>query len=111
MKLIETKQKSHSMKKLMKNFSYRFAMLTFLLLSGIYTYAQDTSGSSQTVTTHSSSSTGPADTVTVWYAAPWVWVVGIIVLLLILVAIFSGKKNSKNEVIRTTKVTTEVKND
>jgi len=99
------------MKKLMKMLTYKVPLCAMMLLTSLYAIAQDNSGSSQTTTTHSSTTTGPADTVTVWYAAPWVWVVGIVVLLLILVAIFSGKKNSKNEVIRTTKVTTEVKND
>ena len=98
------------MKKLMKFISYQLPVVAFLMLSNVYAFAQD-AGSTQSSTTHTSTtSTGP-DNTAMWYSAPWVWIVGGIVLLLILIAIFSGNKNSKNEVIRTTRVTTEVKND
>ena len=99
------------MRKLLKGLRYQLPMILLMLLSGVYAFAQDNSGSSQTTSTHTSTTTSGADNAAMWYTAPWVWVVGIVVLLLILVAIFSGKKNSKNEVIRTTRVTTEVKND
>ena len=99
------------MKKLMKFIGYQLPMIAFLMLSGVYAFAQDAAGNTQTSSTHTTTtSTGP-DTTAMWYTAPWVWVVGGIVLLLILIALFSGNKNSKNEVIRTTRVTTEVKND
>ena len=43
-----------------------------------------------------------------WYAQPWVWLVGGVVLLLLLIAVFSGgKKTSTDRVIVTKTVRTE----
>ena len=100
------------MKKTAKIIGLQLSFFSLFLLSGIYAFAQDTNASN-TSSYHSTttSSSGPAASTTVWYTAPWVWVVGVVVLILILVALFSGKNNSKTEVIRTTKTTTEVKND
>jgi len=100
------------MKKLKNFVGFQLPMLAFLMLSGVAAFAQDASSNNQSTTTHTSTtSTTAPDMAAAWYTAPWVWIVGGIVLLLILIAIFSGNKNSKSEVIRTTRVTTEVKND
>ncbi len=101
------------MKNLLKNLRYKLPMLQLMLLSGIYAFAQDSGAttSTHTATSQSSSSTGP-DNAAMWYSAPWVWAVGAVVLILIVYAIFKGSNNNnRTEVTRTTKTTTEVKND
>ncbi len=99
------------MKKLMTSIRYKLPMLTLMLLAGVYSFAQDATGSSQSSTTHTTTTTTAPDTTTMWYTSPWVWVIGGVVLLIILIAAFSGKNKSTSEVTRTTRVTTEVKND
>jgi len=83
------------MKKLFKAGTFKtvlaFMFLTFLQ---VVAFAQD-----KVVTT-----TKHTETYT-WYAEPWVWVVGGIVLILLLVAIFSGK--NKTIVTNTTTRTIE----
>ena len=59
--------------------------LFFCLLSG-YLAAQDTLVSTNKVAT--------TTTEEQWYLQPWVWIVGGAVLLLILIAMFSGNKNN-----------------
>jgi len=65
---------------------------TALALAGVSTYAQDSTVTH--VLTNDES---------LWYMQPWVWVVGGVALLLILIALFSGgRKNKANS--RTDKV-------
>ena len=101
------------MKTVLKSFRYKLPMLQLILLSGVYAFAQDSSAStsSNTTVSHTSTATVP-NSDAMWYMAPWVWVVGGIVLILILYAIFKGNSsNNRSEVTRTTKTTTEIKND
>jgi formate-dependent nitrite reductase membrane component NrfD len=69
-----------------KSFVKRF--FTFLLLACLQmqAFAQDTTYSTSTTTASED----------LWYMQPWVWVVGGIVLLLLLIALFSGKSKNKN---------------
>ena len=106
------------MKNLIANARYKLPMLFFCFLTGIYAYAQDSSGtveSHSTVahssTSSSSASTIPADNTAMWYNSPWVWAVGALVLIVVLLAIFRGSSASKSEVTRTVKSSTEVKNN
>jgi hypothetical protein len=106
------------MKNFMLNARYKLPMLFFCFMTGIYAYAQDSSGSveshsavSHSSTSSSSSGTVPMDNTAMWYNSPWVWVVGALLLIVILLAIFRSSNGSKSEVSRTVKSTTEVKND
>ena len=82
------------MKTLFK-FSSLKIFLSLLLVSFIQTFvfAQDDGGSSVTTTTHTESQT--------WYMEPWVWVVGGLVLLILLIALLRGS-NNKVTVTKTT---------
>ncbi len=85
--------KTTTMKMITKNILYRVSFLVMALLSTLYTMAQDNSQSqSEAVTQTSSSTTTP--TVTYWYAAPWVWIVGAAIFILLLVAILQSGRRS-----------------
>ena len=101
------------MKILMKNIRYKLPMLQLMLLAGITAFAQDSTGgsTSQTTVTHNTSAVAD-NTQAMWYMSPWVWVAaGAVVLLLIVLMVRGNNNDSRQEVTRTTKVTTEVKND
>jgi hypothetical protein len=102
--LINAILKLLTMKTVMNKLQYVLALLG-LFMFRVCAYAQDQGGSSESHTeTHSSSSTGPADTTTVWYVAPWVWIVGIVLLILILFLIFRGGGGSRTDVTHVTEV-------
>jgi hypothetical protein len=102
------------MKNIIINVRYKLPILFFSFLISIYTYAQD---SSNTTVSHSSASQSSSSSTTIpentamWYSSPWVWVVGALLLIVILLTIFRGGSGSKSEVSHTVKSTTEVKND
>lgn len=105
------------MKQLTQLFSYK-AFLTFVMLTclQVITFAQDpapsTSGStSGGASTNSSSSTTTTTTTTeTWYTEPWVWIVGGAVLLLLIVALTRGNRDTATRSDRVT-VTKSVKTD
>ena len=71
-------------------------VLSVLFILSLFTLqAQDTT---KTTVTHETTTT----TGTNWYMQPWAWVVGGIVVLIILVALFRGNSNNTKEVSRTT---------
>jgi phosphoglycerol transferase MdoB-like AlkP superfamily enzyme len=76
------------------------AFLLFFLTTAVS--AQDTTKSVKSVLTNDEE---------LWYMQPWVWVVGGVALLLLLIALFSGKrnkaKNRTDRVIITKTVRTE----
>ena len=75
------------MKKLTRMRDFKmFALFFILSLFQTALLAQDSSSSSSssTVTTHTTTETQT------WYTEPWVWVVGGIILLIILIALFRG---------------------
>ncbi len=81
-------------------FFLKYALFQILLtLSTAIVWAQDSSSTAVTTETTSTSST----TQETWYTAPWVWVVGIAVVILIIVALTRGNKNGGTG--RTDKVT------
>ena len=100
------------MKTLVKNIRYKLPMLQLMLLTGTAAFAQDSSGvsTSQTTVTHNTSAV--ADTPAMWYMSPWLWIAAGAVLLLLIVLVVRGNNgDSRQEVTRTTRVTTEGKND
>ena len=100
------------MKTLVKNIRYKLPMLQLMLLSGTAAFAQDsTASTSQTTVTHNT--TAMADnTQAMWYMSPWLWIAAGAVLLLLIVLVVRGNNgDTRQEVTRTTRVTTEVKND
>jgi hypothetical protein len=93
-------------KSVMKNLCQKatwkhFAALVIFSFIQIISIAQDQNGDNST----SSSTTTRTTTTqsTEWYTAPWVWIVGGAVLILLLVAILSGGRgSSRSSVTRTT---------
>lgn len=94
------------MKQLTRAFSYK-TFVTFLMLTLInaVTWAQDnggsgtggsgsTGGSSGGGTSTSTSSTTSITQTDTWYTQPWVWVVGGIILLLLIVALTRGNSST-----------------
>jgi len=75
-------------------------MMVFLLsIMQLSLWAQDSTGSSSSVTVHKETTT----TTTNWYTQPWVWIVGGAVFILILIALLRGNSSSSDrEVSRTT---------
>jgi putative copper export protein len=76
------------------------SLLTFLVLFGLQftLLGQDT--------TRSSTKTTTTTTTTTWYTQPWVWVVGAVVLLIIVIALTrgsnfpnDGKNNGRQRII------------
>lgn len=91
------------MKTTIENFKYKLTFLFILLMNATLAMAQDGGeggGTSVTVskTTTSSSSTMPQD----WYTQPWVWIVGALVFILLLVALIRGGSSHTTDVHRTT---------
>jgi len=80
--------------------AYKMIIATLIaLFIQIATFAQDDAGSSTTVTTHTHSESSNT-----WYTQPWAWIVGGIILVLILIALFSG---GRDKVIVRERTTTE----
>ena len=87
------------MKQLTRPAFFKYALFQILLtLSTAIAWAQDSSSTAVTTETTSTRST----TEETWYTAPWVWVVGIAVLILLIVALTRGNKGGAG---RTDKVT------
>ena len=90
--------KKIQMKQLAKSITYQKIVTLFMLsLIQAMVFAQDSAASSgsQTTTTTTSENT--------WYTQPWVWVVGGLVFLLLIVALV--RSNSSSGDSRTDKVT------
>lgn len=80
----------------------RHSMLTLVFMFSCigFTFAQDGSTSTTKVTT-------TTETVTNWYAQPWVWIAGGVVVLLILISLLRGG-GSKTTVTKTTTTDTNI---
>lgn len=63
-------------------------MLCAFMLTTVYAIAQD----STTSTVNTSTSTATSETT--WYAEPWVWIVGAVVLLVIILLATRGNSSS-----------------
>ena len=88
------------------------SMITLFMLCFIQTvlWAQDNSGSTttSTSTTHITSSGGGDSN---WYTAPWVWIVGAAIFILLLVALTSGSRKSNSSNSERVTVTKTVSRD
>ena len=71
------------MKTMISKLKYKMTLLVMMVMSTVYAIAQEGATSSSHTSTSSSTTTGP-DTTELWYNAPWVWIVGAGVVLLIL---------------------------
>lgn len=90
------------MKKLCSGAACKFWMALAFCFMQLLVTAQG--GTTETTTTTTPNST---TTTTNWYMQPWVWVVGGILLLVILIALFRGNSTRDREVTRTTVIKTD----
>ena len=92
------------MKQLTKIATYK-VLISVLILNLIQAivFAQDTTRSSTTVTTHQETTT--------WYTSPWVWIVGIAIFILLLVALLGGKNRDRTGTSDKVTVTKSVRTD
>ena len=86
------------MKQLMKTATKVWFTIIAFFAGTLFVLAQDNSGSSVTTTTHTEKQ--------IWYASPWVWVVGAAIFILILVALLRGG-GSSTTITRTTTTESE----
>ena len=89
------------MKQSIASFAQRVFLLFALCMTQVMLWAQDSTGSSSSVSVTKETTT---TTSTDWYTQPWVWVVGGAVFLIILIALLRGNSSSNKEVTRTTVV-------
>ena len=77
------------------------SLLLATMLTAFYTMAQDSTSSSV------NTSTSTATTETTWYAEPWVWIVGAVVLLIIILLATRGNSSTASaEKVTITKTVT-----
>lgn len=74
----------------------KFYFSAVLLLMQVYVFAQDSAYSSTTATSSTTIETEQ------WYMQKWVWIAGGIIILLILIALFSGGNKTKANTDRVT---------
>ncbi len=87
---------NNNLKHLFKSrFIKHASMLCFLMVTGAIALAQDST------VTSAKTSTATTETTT-WYAEPWVWAVGGLVFILLIVAVVKGNSGGSG---RTDKVT------
>ncbi len=88
------------MKHLIKPGFFKYAFLLFVLtVINVIAWAQDSTVTATTTTTSKS------ETQT-WYAEPWVWGVGGVVLILLIVALVRGNSGGNTDKVIITKTTT-----
>ncbi len=88
------------MKRVSLNSIVRFSFVFLLSMMGVFSWAQDSTGSKTTVTTSETTTT-----TTEWYTEPWVWAVGGAVFIIIIVALVrSNSSKDKTEITRSTTV-------
>ena len=78
------------MKQVLRSVTYRAYMLITLLLVQTLTWAQESTGGSETTVKVTKTETEN------WYAAPWVWAVGAVLLILLLMLLFRGNRSSSS---------------
>jgi len=95
------------MKKHIEIFKYQLMLVFFLLFNTTIALAQDGGGSSagdggSSVTVSKTTTSSSSTTMQDWYTQPWVWIVGGLVFILLLVALVRGSGSSRTDVHRTT---------
>ena len=84
------------MKQVSMNIISRIAAVFMLCMIQVFAWAQDSTGSTRTVTTETTTTT------TEWYTQPWVWIAGAAVFVLLMIALLRGNSSKDTEVSRTT---------
>jgi hypothetical protein len=94
--------------KRIETIKYNLVLVFFLLMNTTIALAQDGGGtgggdnsSGGSVTVHKSTSSTTSEVAQDWYAAPWVWIVGAAVFILLLIALIRGN-SSRTDVHKTT---------
>lgn len=77
------------MKQLLRSVTYKVSMIYALLMIQLVSWAQENTGGSET----SVKVTKTSETQT-WYTAPWVWAVGAVLLIILLMLLFRGNRGS-----------------
>jgi hypothetical protein len=88
------------MKHLMKTVATKIFLTVLAFFSAAIAFAQDSGSSSSSTTTHTETTSVAIQ--------PWMWIVGGAVLLIILVALLSGRNRSGVSVTKTTTVDSDV---
>lgn len=81
------------MKQFLQRTWFGLTMSLMLIVMNIAAFAQDAGSQGAEVTKTTTTSTSTSDN---WYAAPWVWVVGAIVVILILFALIRGGSSTSD---------------
>jgi len=81
------------MKRYTEGLKMKLTFLLSALLFTVYAFAQDDA----TTTTGSVTKTSTSTTSTDWYTAPWVWIVGAVLFILLLAAIIGGSRSTNVE--------------
>jgi|SRR5690606_3116412 len=94
------------MKKQIESLKYQMLLAFFLLFNTAVAFAQDGGGGGNagdgaaSVTVSKTTTSTSSTTMDNWYAQPWVWIVGGLVFILLLVALVRG--GGRTDVHRTT---------
>ncbi|MEP7165153.1 MAG: hypothetical protein ABI741_10675 [Ferruginibacter sp.] len=78
---------------IMPRFNKYFFLSLILSIVSFISFGQDS-----TATSSSSTTSNTTTTTQTWYAQPWVWVVGGVVLLVLIVALITSGKNTTEKV-------------
>lgn len=94
------------MKKQIETFKNKLALLFILLMNTTIALAQDGGGAGNgdggTSVTVSKTSSSTTTSMQDWYTQPWVWIVGGLIFILLLVALVRGGDSRTTDVHRTT---------
>lgn len=96
------------MKQLIKSVTYRAYMLFTLLLVQTLSWAQEGNGGGETTVKVTKTQTESEN----WYAAPWVWAVGAVLLILLLMVLLRGNRGTRSgDNVTVTKTVTRERDD
>ena len=95
------------MKRKIESWKAQLLLVFFLMFNTMAVMAQDGGGTGTTddagaSVTVSKTTTSTSTTMQDWYTQPWVWIVGGLVFVLLLVALVRGGGSSRTDVHRTT---------
>jgi hypothetical protein len=93
------------MKQLLKSATYKVSMIYALLMIQLVSWAQENNGGSETTVKVTKSN----ETQT-WYTIPWVWAIGAVLLIILLMLLFRGNRGTSSAGERVT-VTKTVSRD